>query len=415
MLLSEPEKWLLVRRAKVLALLGCSGSLRFDVGVAGATISFEMAMFAATGEGWSRENVDCMCLMVPGFAFLLAPRLHSFSAAPLPQHKPPQKSAPKFGDIFARKPKGGEKKEMAHIDVHIRQFTTTPSWVLILARPFSTSELKPHVIQTGGSPAAHIPPANTTAPLNHPASIKVATVAPSSIASPIPLSAHASPQPPDLLSTTVAQAASCTPSSSTPAVTSTPAQLSLWKDLSHTPPQCPPQEDDLPLLDVLSPEEIRIIQEHRRCNGTSPDFSASPADDHQSPVYSALSTSPPAHCQSSVTPSTSLGPFPSSRQLPSPGVARRSTSPMGLDPSLSVTSPLLSMSPSSPSCLASSPQQTSTNTQPSELTRPVDDTPEPDPESRKQPTIGQHAKTADDDEKLLDCMIYGYKLDFGSR
>jgi len=180
-------------------------------------------------------------------------------------------------------------------------------------------------------------------------------------------------------------------------------------------PPCQPQEDDLPLLIVLSPEEIGMIHEHRRRNGTPAVFSAGPEHDHQSPVYSGLSASPPAQCQWSVTPSASPGPFPSSRHLPSPGITRRSTSPAGLDTSLSVTSPLLSMSPSAPSYLASSPQQTSSNTQASELTRPVDDTPEPDPESKKQPTIGRQANTEDDDQELLDCMIYGYKLDFGNR
>ncbi|KAF9232022.1 hypothetical protein BU15DRAFT_81702 [Melanogaster broomeanus] len=67
-------------------------------------------------------------------------------------------------------------------------------------------------------------------------------------------------------------------------------------------PSCPPQEDDLALLSVLSPEEIGMIHEHRRRNGTSADFSAGPEHDHQSLVYSGL-----------------------------PGIARLSTSSVGLD------------------------------------------------------------------------------------
>ncbi|KAF9235694.1 hypothetical protein BU15DRAFT_77719 [Melanogaster broomeanus] len=236
------------------------------------------------------------------------------------------------------------------------------------AEMFTATLAVNHIINftvRSSSPPAHILPGTTTAPLNHPGSIEAATVAPSSTGSPIPVSAHASAQPSDSCSTADAQAASGMPSLSTAAVTSTPAPLSVWKDLPRTPPQCPPQEDDLPLLNVLSPEEIRIIQEHRRRNGTSPDFSASPADDHQSPVYSGLSTSPPAQFQCFLTPSASQGPFPSSRQLSSPGIARPSTSSVGSDPSPDVISPLHSMSPSpGPSCLASSPPQMYTTIRP---------------------------------------------------
>ncbi|KAF9229941.1 hypothetical protein BU15DRAFT_78407 [Melanogaster broomeanus] len=178
-------------------------------------------------------------------------------------------------------------------------------------------------------------------------------------------------------------------------------------------PPCPPQ---VPLLNVLSPEEIGMIHEHRRRNGTFADFSADPADDHQPPIYFGLSTSPPAQFQSSVTPSASTGPFSPSLQLPSPSVAWPLTPSLGLDPSLSVATPLLSMSPPpAPSCLASSPQQTSTNTQPSDLTWSVHGTPELDLQSKKQPTIGRHANTEDDDQELLDCMIHGYGLDFDNR
>ncbi|KAF9233974.1 hypothetical protein BU15DRAFT_79535 [Melanogaster broomeanus] len=190
-------------------------------------------------------------------------------------------------------------REMAHIDV--RRFIT------------------PH----RSSPAAPIPSANSTTSLNHPGNIEVATLAPSSIASPLPLFAHASLQQSDSFSTAVAHAASCVPSLSTPAVTSTPAPLSVSMDLPRIPPQCPPQEDGLPLLNVLSPEEIRIIQEHRRRNGTSPDFSAGPEDHHQSPVYFGLSTSLPTQFQYSATPSLRVSShlFSSSQQWSNNGEA----------------------------------------------------------------------------------------------
>ncbi|KAF9235285.1 hypothetical protein BU15DRAFT_78117 [Melanogaster broomeanus] len=180
---------------------------------------------------------------------------------------------------------------------------------------------------------------------NHPGSIEVATVAPSSTGSPIPVSAHASAQPSDSCSTTPlpggptsdqlppivtmtpptidtsttpvhgseapSQAPSLTVSSPQPQATSSmhtsstaTASCAPSSSTAAVPcPPCPPQEDDLALPSVLSPEEIRMIHEHRRRNGTSAEFSACPEDDHQSPAYSGLSPPLPAQFQCPVTPS----------------------------------------------------------------------------------------------------------------
>ncbi|KAF9230326.1 hypothetical protein BU15DRAFT_69289 [Melanogaster broomeanus] len=104
------------------------------------------------------------------------------------------------------------------------------------------------------SPSGQIPP--RTAPPNHPASNKVAIIAPSSIGSPTTLSVPASPQPPDLLSPAVGPITSCIASSSNAAVTSPPPPA--LENVLPTSVQSPPQAVDPPLLDVLSPEEIAM-------------------------------------------------------------------------------------------------------------------------------------------------------------
>jgi len=171
------------------------------------------------------------------------------------------------------------------------------------------------------SPLAQIQPVNATPPPDRPGSIDVAAKVPSANGSPIPLPGHASPQPSDLFTPAVVPTTSCVPSSSTAAVTSTP--LPALKNVLPVCIQSSPQEVDLPLANVLSPEEIAIIHEYRRRNGTSADFSVDPAHDPQFPVYSGLSTSLPVQSQHSVMPISSS---------------------VGLDPSHSVTSPFLSMS-----------------------------------------------------------------------
>ncbi|KAF9230866.1 hypothetical protein BU15DRAFT_68830 [Melanogaster broomeanus] len=120
-------------------------------------------------------------------------------------------------------------------------------------------------------PPLQIPPIKTTPPLNHPPSIEMAAT--SSLGSRTPHSAYASPGTPQssgLPSPAVAQTTPSAAPSSTAAVQSAHLSLlhlSLLENLLLECPSCSPQEDDLPLRNVLSPEEIAVIHEYRRLKG----------------------------------------------------------------------------------------------------------------------------------------------------
>ncbi|KAF9242139.1 WD40-repeat-containing domain protein [Melanogaster broomeanus] len=255
------------------------------------------------------------------------------------------------------------------------------------------------------SPSGQISP--PAAPPNHPASNKVAMIASSSTGSPIPLSVPASPQVSDSLSPEAAPTTSCIASSSNTAMTS-PLCPTL-ENVLPTSMQSLPDGADPPLREVMSPDEIAVLQEYRRRKGKSTVLSADPAFDHQPSVYCGLPTSSPAPFQCSVMPEAPLGPSPSSSSFLHPPThvnSPSSTSPVGSHSSLSGRTPSLSTStlPISSGRLS---QQLPAFTQAFDVTTPIDGTPEPD---HAQPTMAQ-----DDDEILGDCFIHMYKLDFNRR
>ncbi|KAF9236631.1 hypothetical protein BU15DRAFT_76728 [Melanogaster broomeanus] len=239
------------------------------------------------------------------------------------------------------------------------------------------------------NPATH----STTPPSNN-----VATIAPSSIRSPIPLSVPASPQPSDLLSPVVALITSCIPSSSNAVVTS-PLPPAL-ENIFPTSMQSPPQAVDPTLLDVLCPEEIAMVLESRRRKCKSAVLSADPAFD-QSSVSCGFSAPSPAPYQYSVTLNAPLWPSPSSRHFNAPS----STSSVGLH-----SSPSLSTSTMPISSVLS--QQVPTHEQAFDVTRFINGIAEP---AHAQPMLGPPTNTEDDDQILGDCFIHMYKFDFGNR
>ncbi|KAF9233508.1 WD40-repeat-containing domain protein [Melanogaster broomeanus] len=244
-------------------------------------------------------------------------------------------------------------------------------------------------------------PASTSVITNQPESHKM-NPHPSSVPSDIPehstVSGHSSlqhqPTPStDPLSITVALDASCAPSSSAPAVVSTSTQLSASENTRPTSTQPLPQHVDIRVATTLSLPEMALIQEFRRFQATSVVMQtvvqppSSPVH-YESSGYPEPSTSR-RQSQSSVTPISSAILTPSSPQLPMD--ARPSSPAVTSDPFLNAT-PTLPVS-SLPSHL---PEQTVTDTQPSDVMLCVDDTPEPGLESATEHAMHQLKNTEED-------------------
>ncbi|KIJ05962.1 hypothetical protein PAXINDRAFT_103569 [Paxillus involutus ATCC 200175] len=188
--------------------------------------------------------------------------------------------------------------------------------------------------------------------------------------------------PTDPPSLAIAQFPSSAHPSSKSAITVTPLPMS--SNSSHPTSLQPLHHGlSLPSATTLSPEEVAMVQEHRRRQTTSA-LVEHPAHDHESYVYHQPSTPLPKSLRS-ATPSTSSCPIPSPPQA-------RSTLYAGSIPALNVA-PVSLLSPAT-----ARPQSF-------DMTASVDDTPvEAPPLSGAQPAARQPTTTEGGDWAFYEGM-----------
>ncbi|KAF9222320.1 hypothetical protein BS17DRAFT_183478 [Gyrodon lividus] len=242
----------------------------------------------------------------------------------------------------------------------------------------------------GAKPDSSLTPANGAVIQNQPGSIEMVVMnSPSNIPA-VPenltASAHSSPVE-QLKPSTVLHAAFRPPS----------------ENAHIASPQPSSQNVDLSSTNLLSPDEMQMLQEYRRLTGKSPIVSVMVAEplsgtahNNVSFVYPIPST-PPPQSRNSVTPNTPSIQLPSSHQPHLHVNARPSQLSVMSDPLLNVAPGLLSPSLSSASsCLSPSPpQDTIIKSKPSDLPMSINNpnTPEPYLETDTQTKMVQPTNT----------------------
>ncbi|KAF9220203.1 hypothetical protein BS17DRAFT_788081 [Gyrodon lividus] len=240
----------------------------------------------------------------------------------------------------------------------------------------------------GAKPDSSHTPANSAVIQNQPGSIEMVVMDSSSNIPAVPAnltaSAHSSPLE-QLKPSTVPHATSRPPSEN--------AHLAS--------PQPSSQNVDLPSTNLLSPDEMQMLQEYQRLTGKSAIVSAMVAEPLSGTAHNSVSfvypipSTPPPQSRNSVTPNTSSIQRPSSHQPHLHVNARPSQLSATLDPLLNVAPGLLSPSLSSTSsCLSPSPpQHTITKSKPPDLPTSINNAPEPYLETDTQSKIGQPTNT----------------------